>query len=68
MTYIFPVANLAVFQKAVWYSGTTVYNHLPPTIKQFSHYVFKFKMAFKKCLLANAFYTLEEYYSRKQGF
>jgi hypothetical protein len=29
-----PVANLAVFQKGVWYSGIKIYNHLPPTLKQ----------------------------------
>ena len=29
--------------------------------------VFKFKTALKRFLLANAFYTLDEYYSWKQG-
>jgi hypothetical protein len=58
---------LAVFKKGVWYSGTKVHNHLPPTLKQLSHDVFKFKMALKRFLLANVFYTLEEYYSWKQG-
>ena len=42
-----PVANLAVLQKGVWYSGTKVYNHLPPTLKQLSHDFFKFKTALK---------------------
>ena len=61
-----PVANLAVFQKGVWYSGVKVYNHLPPTLKQLSHDdVFKFKMALKRFLLANSFYTLDEYCSWK---
>ena len=60
-----PIANLAVFQKAVWYSGTKVYNHLPQTLKQLSHDVFKFKTALKIFLLANSFYTLDEYYSWK---
>ena len=41
-----PIANLAVFQKGVWYSGTKIYNCLPPTLKQLSHDVFlKFKTA-----------------------
>ena len=64
-----PVANLAVFQKGVWYeySGTKVYNHLPLTLKELSHNVFKFKTALKRFLLANSFYTLDEYYSWKQG-
>jgi hypothetical protein len=63
-----PVANLAVFQKAVWYCGIKVYNHLPPTLKQLSHDVLKFKMALKRFLLANSFYTLDEYYSWKKEF
>jgi len=50
------VVNVAVFQKGVWYSGTKVNNHLPPTLKQLSHDVFKFKMALKRFLLANAFH------------
>ena len=62
-----PIANLAVFKKRVWYSGTKVYSHLPPTLKQLSHDVFKFKMGLKRFLLANSFYTLDEYYSWKQG-
>jgi hypothetical protein len=46
---------------------TKVYNDLPTTLKQLSHDVFKFKTALKRFLLANVFYTLEEYYSWKQG-
>jgi hypothetical protein len=61
-----PEANLAVFQKGVWYSGLKVYSHLPPTLKQLTHDVFKFKTALKGFLLANSFYTLDEYYRWKQ--
>jgi hypothetical protein len=42
-----PVANLAVFQKAVQYSGIKIYNHLPQTLKQLSHDIPKFKAALK---------------------
>ena len=38
-----PVANLTVFQKGVWYSGIKIYNDLPPTLKQQSYNIFKFK-------------------------
>jgi hypothetical protein len=58
---------LAVFKKGVWYSGTKDYNHIPPTLKQLSHDVFKSKTTLKRFLLADAFYTLDEYYSWKQG-
>jgi len=41
-----PVANLAVFQKGVRYSGIKVYNHLPLTLKQLSHDILMFKVFF----------------------
>jgi hypothetical protein len=59
----FPVAKLTVFQKGVWYSGIKIYNHLPPALKKLSHDIPKFKVALKRFLLTNSFYTLEEYYS-----
>jgi len=60
-----PAANLAVFQNGVWYSGIKIYNHFPPTIKQLSYNISKFKVALKRFLYTNCFYTLEEYYSWK---
>ena len=60
-----PVANLTVFQKVVWYSGIKIYNHLPPALRQISYDILKFKVALKRFLLTNSFYTLEEYYSWK---
>ena len=60
-----PVANLAIFQKAVWYSGVKIYNHLPPTLKQLSCDISKFKVALKRFLFTNSFYTMDEYYSWK---
>jgi hypothetical protein len=61
-----PTANLTLFQKGVWYSGARIYNHLAPALKQLSHNTSKFKAALKRFLLANSFYTLEEYYNWKQ--
>jgi len=56
-----PAANLAVFQKGVWYSGIKFYNHLAPTLEQISYDISKFKPALKRFLFTNSFYTLEEY-------
>jgi hypothetical protein len=53
------VANLAVFQKAVRYCGIKVYNHLPLTQNNHHMMFFKFKVALKRLLLANSFYTME---------
>jgi len=50
-----PVANLAVFQKGVRYSGIKIYKHLPLTLKKLSHDIPKFKVALKRCLLTNYF-------------
>jgi len=50
-----PIANLAIFQKAVWYSGIKIYNHLPPTLKQLSYDLSKFKVALKRFLFTNSF-------------
>ena len=60
-------ANLAVFQKGVWHSGIKIYNHLPQTLKQLAYDISKFKVALKRFLFTNSFYTLEEYYSLKLG-
>jgi len=45
-----PAANLAVFQKGVWYSGIKICNHLPPALQQLPYDVFKFKAALKRYL------------------
>jgi hypothetical protein len=42
-----PITNLAISQKGGWYSGIKLYNHLPPTLKQLSHDIPKFKVALK---------------------
>jgi hypothetical protein len=60
-----PTANLTLFQKRVCYSGVKIYNHLPLTLKQLSYDITKFKTALREFLLANSFYSMEEYFSWK---
>jgi hypothetical protein len=62
-----PAANLTIFQKGGWYSGIKFYNHPPLKLKELSDYIPKFKMALKKFLLTNSFYTVEEYCCCNQG-
>ena len=50
-----PAANLAVFQKGVWYSGIKIYNHPPQTLKQLSYDICKFKVALKRFLYTYSF-------------
>jgi len=56
-----PLKNLAMYQKGVYYSGIKIYNHLPTTIRDLSGDKNKFKLAIKRYLLHNSFYSLEEY-------
>jgi hypothetical protein len=46
-----PSANLAMYQKGVYYSGIKIYNHLPTAMKDLSGDKYKFKLAFKKISL-----------------
>jgi len=58
-----PTASLMVYQKGVYYSGIKIYNHLPTAIKDLSDDVNKFKLALKRYLLHNSFYSLEGYFN-----
>jgi hypothetical protein len=58
-----PKANLAIYQKGVYYSGIKIYNHLPTAIKDLSCDKDKFKLALKRYILHNSFYSLEKYFN-----
>jgi len=58
-----PTTNLKVYQKGVFYSGIKIYNHLPTAIKDLSDDKNKLKLALKRYLLHNSFYSLEEYFN-----
>jgi hypothetical protein len=57
-----PSANLKLFQRGIFYSGIKTYHHLPKTIKELSHDVKKFRLALKRFIISNSFYSLEEYF------
>ena len=58
-----PTATLTIYQKGVYYSGIKIYNHLPTAIKDLYGDKNKFKLALKRYLLHNSFYSLEEYFN-----
>jgi len=58
-----PTANFTIYQKGVYYWGIKSYNHLPIAIKDLSDDKNKFKLALKRYLLHNSFYSLEEYFN-----
>jgi hypothetical protein len=57
-----PSANLKLFPKGILYSGIKTYNHLPQTIKELSHDVKQFRLALKRFITSNSFYSLEEFF------
>ena len=58
-----PAANLTMYQKSVYYQGIKIYNHLPKTIKDLPVDKNKFKLALKRYLVHNSFYSLKEYFN-----
>jgi hypothetical protein len=58
-----PIANLAKFQKGVYYSGIKIVNSLPHEIKDLANEIIQFRNALKRFLLINSFYNSEEYFN-----
>jgi len=52
-----------IYQKGFYYSGIKIYNHLPTAIIDLSDDKNKFKLALKRYLLHNPFYSLEVYFN-----
>ena len=52
-----------MYQKGIYYSGIKISNHLSTAIKDLSDDKNKFKLALKRYLLHNSFYSLEEYFN-----
>ena len=57
-----PNTNLTIFQKGVLYSGSKLYNKLPPHIKGISDDLRCFKSALKDFLMERTLYSIEEFY------
>jgi hypothetical protein len=55
----FPQLALAKYQKEVYYSGITIFNGLPKSIKDISSKSKKFKIALKHYLLTYSFDSLD---------
>jgi len=57
-----PTTNLILVQKGVLYSGSKIYNHLPPHIKAVSNDLKLFRSKLKTFLMEHTLYSLEEFY------
>ena len=54
-----PSAKRKLFQKGIFNSGIKTYSHFPKTIKELSHDVKQFRLATKRFIVSNSFYSLE---------
>ena len=57
-----PSTNLTLVQKAVLFSVSKMYNHLPTNIKDLSKDTKLYKSTLKKYLIENTSYSLDEFY------
>jgi len=57
-----PSTNLTTVQKAVLYSGSKIYNHLPLNNKMLSKDATQFTPNLRSYLIEHTFYSLDEYY------
>jgi hypothetical protein len=57
-----PTTKLTLVQKGVFYSGSKIYNLLPPYIKSVNNDLNKFKMKLKTFLLEYSCYSMGEFY------
>jgi len=57
-----PSTNLTLVQKAILYSGSKIYNHLPSNIQVLSNDTKLFKSILKSYLIEHMFYSLGEIY------
>jgi hypothetical protein len=59
-----PSVSFTKVQKGVYYSGITLFNSLPRSIKEVAHNINKLKYELRKFLMENSFYSVEEYVDR----
>jgi hypothetical protein len=57
-----PSVKLKLFQKGAFCSAIKTHNHLPKTIKELTQDVKQFRLALKRFIISNSFYSLEEYF------
>jgi hypothetical protein len=61
-----PLSHLTKNQKAVYYAGIRISNHLPTCIKRITDDTKVFKTNLKRFLLDNSFYSMDEFFNFKE--
>lgn len=56
--------SLTLAQKGVHYSATHIFNNMPAAIKNLTHNKVQFEKSLKDFLVANSFYSIDEFLSR----
>jgi len=60
-----PNANLLCFYKSTFYAGKKVFNSLPPSVTILKNDLAKFKVALRKDLHTQSFYSVDEFFMCK---
>ena len=63
--YLLRSTRYIMYQKGVYYSGVKVFNSLPRTLKDLSSKPRKFKIALKQFLQTHSFYSLDEFFDKR---
>ena len=58
----FPLLQLTIYQKGIYFTGIKIFNKLPSYLKELIGSPKKFKRILKKYLVSHCFYNLEEFY------
>jgi len=63
-----PITNLTIYQKVAYYMGIKIFNYLPTHIKNEANEIQVFKKTLKRFLLANSFYSIDEYFNANKWY
>jgi hypothetical protein len=58
LDFYVPLVSITKVQKGVYYSGITLFNYLPPNIKEVAHDIKKFKHKLRKFLIYSLLFIL----------
>jgi hypothetical protein len=61
-----PLSHLTKYRKGVHYTGIRVFNLLPPFITNIANETKMFKKTFKRFLMDNPFYSMDEFFYFKE--
>ena len=61
--FYLPITNFIKYQTGAHYAGIKIFNHFPTYIQCAANEIQGFKLALKRFLLSNSFYSTKEYFN-----